>query len=343
MRDALKDRSYRATPLGLEVARYYRWKKNEWGATKQTLRDYEAILAKLAIFHADLELRDLEPPVGTERLRECWDYHWGERSARTRAKARSVWVDFFDWAIRERGLRGNPARALASPKKRAVKRDPFPPSFVERVIAGQDHLADRLGCRLVLEYALRRSELADVQIKSFDIERRRLTVTGGKGGTTRVLPIVEESFWRDLGALTLLERLGPDSYLLYSTDRRKIRCEPDEAEESLNVGRGRTIHYRYRTLRDFSKPKQGTAMHRWWYGCLERADLVDPGVTSGLHMHRGRHTVATEILRRTGNLAAAKEMLGHKDIKTTIDAYAQFDDTDLERVLKSIRGITEDE
>lgn len=33
MRDALRDRSYRATPLGREVARYYRWKKNEWGAT----------------------------------------------------------------------------------------------------------------------------------------------------------------------------------------------------------------------------------------------------------------------------------------------------------------------
>jgi hypothetical protein len=28
MRDALRDRSYRATSLGLEVAHYYRWKKN---------------------------------------------------------------------------------------------------------------------------------------------------------------------------------------------------------------------------------------------------------------------------------------------------------------------------
>jgi hypothetical protein len=56
MREALRDRSYRATPLGLEVARYYRWKKNEWGATADTLRDYEAILAKLALDHAELEL-----------------------------------------------------------------------------------------------------------------------------------------------------------------------------------------------------------------------------------------------------------------------------------------------
>jgi integrase/recombinase XerD len=39
MRNALRDRSCRATPLGLEIARYYRWKKNEWGATAETLRD----------------------------------------------------------------------------------------------------------------------------------------------------------------------------------------------------------------------------------------------------------------------------------------------------------------
>lgn len=79
MRDALRDRSYRATSLGLEVAHYYRWKKNEWGATAETLRDYEAILAKLALDHADLELSDLEPPIGTERLREFIDNRWGRR------------------------------------------------------------------------------------------------------------------------------------------------------------------------------------------------------------------------------------------------------------------------
>jgi len=73
----MKDKAYRATPLGLEAARYYRWKKNEWGATVETLRDYEAILAKLALDHADLERADFEPPMGTERLREFIDNRWG--------------------------------------------------------------------------------------------------------------------------------------------------------------------------------------------------------------------------------------------------------------------------
>jgi site-specific recombinase XerD len=117
--------AYRETPLGLEAARYYRWKKNEWGAAAETLRDYEAILAKRALDHADLELEDFEPPVGTERLREFIDNRWGERTPRTRAKIISVLRDFFSWAVRERGLHANPALPIFRPRKRDVARGTF--------------------------------------------------------------------------------------------------------------------------------------------------------------------------------------------------------------------------
>lgn len=63
--------------MGLEVAHFIRWFRNEYGATAETLRDYEAILAKLALDHADLELHDFEPPEGTtRRLREFIDERW---------------------------------------------------------------------------------------------------------------------------------------------------------------------------------------------------------------------------------------------------------------------------
>ena len=65
MREAVKDKSYRSTPVGLEVAQFIRWFRNEYGATSETLRDYEGILAKLAIDHADLDLAAFEPPEGT--------------------------------------------------------------------------------------------------------------------------------------------------------------------------------------------------------------------------------------------------------------------------------------
>lgn len=318
LREAVKDRTYRATPLGLEVARYYRWKKNEWGATKETMRDYEAILAKTALYHCDLDLPDFEPPVGQERLRECWDHYWGDRSARTRAKVRSVWVDFFDWAGRERGMHGNPARALASPKRRDTEqRELFGDSFVAKVIGSQEYLADRLGCILILTYALRRAELAGVRFKHFDLERRRLTVLG-KGGVARSVPIVDEPFWRDLGALELDIQAKPDWALLYRQDTR-----------------GTVVR------RDHSRPIVARSVHTWWYRCLRNAGVVegdrDSGSWRGLNMHRGRHTVATDILRKTGNIVAAQKLLGHRNVDTTIRSYARFDDSDLARVLLQMR------
>lgn len=49
----------------------------------------EAILAKLARDHADLELEDFEPPVGTDRLREFIDNRWGDKAGRTEQKRAS--------------------------------------------------------------------------------------------------------------------------------------------------------------------------------------------------------------------------------------------------------------
>ena len=48
MRAAVKDRSYQRTPVGVMVRRYLRWFRNEWGATPTTVRDYEAILARMS-------------------------------------------------------------------------------------------------------------------------------------------------------------------------------------------------------------------------------------------------------------------------------------------------------
>lgn len=324
LRDATKDKSYRATPLGLEVARYVRWKRNEWGAASGTIRDYEAILAKTASYFADLDLPDFEPPVGQERLRECWDHFWGDRTARTRSKVRSVWVDFFDWACRERGLHGNPARVLAAPKRRDVKRDVFSESFVRKVISSQTYLADRLGCILILEYGLRRAELGGVRFQDFDFERRRLAVTG-KGSKVRYVPVVEDAFWRDLGALTLEIQAQPEHHLLYS---RKGSNQAGPAS------------------RDHTRLVASQTVHRWWYRCLHQAGYVGSDRDKdfrGFNMHRGRHTVATDVLRKTGNIVAAQKLLGHSDIQTTARAYAHFDDSDLARVLESIRQVEVEE
>ena len=97
MRDAVKDKSYRAFPLGQEAGHYLRAKRKR--LTPSSYRDYESCLDKLARHFLDLEIGDLEPPVGTERLEEFLDAQWGEREGRTYNKNLSILRDFFKWAV----------------------------------------------------------------------------------------------------------------------------------------------------------------------------------------------------------------------------------------------------
>jgi integrase/recombinase XerD len=314
-REAVKNKAYRATPLGLEAARYYRWKKNEWGATAETLRDYEAILAKLALDHADLELADFAPPVGTERLREFVDHRWGDRTPRTRAKVISVLRDFFAWAVREGKLAGNPATPIFRPRKREVARGTFTPRDAAKAIASQPRLRDRVALLLLFRLGLRKSELARVQFKHYD--GRHLTVFG-KGGKVRYLPVVANDLRSSLEQHILERQAEPDEYLLY----------PEKLGPEFYGGPVGTIWENRR--KQLSSP----AMHRWWAKCLDRAGIPHRP------MHEARHTAITEFLRRTGNLKLAQMLAGHADIGTTANIYAHLDTSDLESALRALNQET---
>ena len=197
MREAVKDKSYRSTPVGLEVAHFIRWFRNEYGATTETLRDYEAILAKLAIDHADLELRDFEPPDGTTRLREFIDERWGEAAPRTRKKVRAVLMSFFKWAQAEFKLHGNPVVPIRSPRLRDVERELFSAEDVARIVESQPELRDRVALKLLFLMGLRKGELAATRYRDFDLGRRRLRVHG-KGGKIRHTPIPTEELRQEI-------------------------------------------------------------------------------------------------------------------------------------------------
>jgi integrase len=80
-----------------------------------------------------------------------------------------------------------------------------------------------------------------------------------------------------------------------------------------------------------------TALHRWWYGCFERAGVVSAGQTRGERMHKARHRLASACwTRRTGNLKAVQKLLGHASISTTADTYVDWDIDQLAETLSSI-------
>ncbi|HET6916839.1 MAG TPA: tyrosine-type recombinase/integrase [Acidimicrobiales bacterium] len=314
MREAVKDKSYRSTLLGLEVAHFMRWFRNEYGATAETLRDYESILSKLAVDHADLELADFEPPIGTTRLREFIDRRWGDSAPRTRKKVRAVLMSFFKWAQAEFKLHGNPVIAIRTPRLRDVERDLFSAEEIAIIITAQVELRDKVALKLLLMMGLRKGELASVRFRDFDLGRRRLRVHG-KGGKIRQTPIPTEELRQEIATLGL--RRDPVEHLLYPEKR----------------GPGGRLLWE-----DRRKPLSGPAMHRWWYRCLTRAGVVAEGTTSGKKMHGARYTAGTEFYLATGDIYATQQLLGHADVSTTANIYVQGSPADLEQKLDKVWG-----
>lgn len=335
MRDAVKDKSYRAFPIGGEVGHYLRWKRGV--LADKSYRDYESCLDKLARHFADLELKDLEPPVGSERLEEFLDYQWGDQSPRTYNKNLSMLRDFFKWTVKKGKLTGDPTTVLDRRKARGVERHVFTESQEANIVASQPGLRDRLALRILFHTGIRKNGLRLMQFKHFDYERRRVTVSW-KGGEFVQVPIVDPHIWTDLERHVLEWEAHPEDFLLPSQKSVWRGYDRDTG-----VSLSQMIEYRVRPDKNgptaSPRPMSEHAIHDWWYLCLERAGLVAKGQRSGERMHQTRHTAGQRLLDKTGgNLKAVQKLLHHKSIQTTGDIYTDWDLAQLEAVMREALG-----
>jgi integrase/recombinase XerC len=318
LRDAVKDKSYRATSLGTMVGRYLRWLRNEYGATPATVRDYEAILARMS-----LTLADREPiEVSIDDLRDLIDL-WSTQSARTRQKVTSVVRSFWGWMEEQGHIAISPAARIRRPRAERRVARVLPLNARPRLLSQAKHPRDRLGLFCLLVLGLRRAELAGIQIRDFDADRGLLRVYG-KGQKERLLPL-RGPILTELRLMLSsdLPHVGRppqgDDYLLYP-----IR--------TLTAGKGSEGQLLRRKVASPKDKPSPQAIHRWWYRQAQAAGLVGPGTTSGLNMHQARHTFAME-LRRVAGIDAASHALGHADLNTTLGIYGHFDDSDLETAM----------
>jgi site-specific recombinase XerD len=231
----------------------------------------------LARLAYDLAHLSLEE-VTTEHVRSVLDEHWGELAPATRANRLSAIKSFFEWAVEERGLGENPAARIKPPKKKHVERHAYRPDVIEQLRRGQPSLRDQIGVQLPGVLAFRRNELRLLQIKDFDLTRNEVLIHG-KGGKVVVLPIGQPDLISDLH-LHLIDR-KPDEYFLYPRNDR-------------------------------SRPMSSAAVHRWFKKCLERA-----GLPTSIQMHELRHSAADNLLRATGNVVLAQQLLRHESLATT--------------------------
>lgn len=81
IRDAMKDKSYQLTPIGMQVAAYLQAKRKR--LSDESYRDYESGLDKLARYFPDLRAEDFEPPTAQNVSKSSWTTN-GATAPRTR-------------------------------------------------------------------------------------------------------------------------------------------------------------------------------------------------------------------------------------------------------------------
>ena len=291
-----KDQRYRVTALGPSVESYLRWKENDDGAAAATLDSYERVLARLCV-----GVDKAPGAVTTDDLRSVRDgFTRGQRR-----KATAVLKDFFKWLYEEEQIPSDPASRLRYPKRvETIIEGLFDDNEKRAIVAAQSDVMDRVGVLLLLRAGLRQAEMRNVRVRDVNLIECYVIVRRGKGDKPRTVPIkgelvraLDELFLTDVEGLNRPRR--SDEYLL---------CP--------KRGGGRSL------VRDPSRSMSKRGAHEWWYRCLQRAGVVEAGVTSGRRMHLSRHTYATDLGRATGwSVAAVSKNLGHKSGKTTMDLY----------------------
>jgi integrase/recombinase XerC len=217
--------------------------------------------------------------------------HAGGLGPRSVQRRLSAVRGFFNYLLRERVVRSNPALDVRAPK--AAKRLPGTLD-VDQInqlldIPPEDALAVRDKAIMELFYSsgLRLDELVSLDIAHLDLADRTVRVLG-KGRKTRVVPVGKH-------ALDAIARWLKERATLAAT-----------GEQALFVGaRGERLG-----ARAIQKRIAGWARQQ--------------GLGRHVHPHLFRHSFATHLLESSQDLRGVQELLGHANISTT-QVYTHLD------------------
>lgn len=226
---------------------------------------------------------------------------------------------FFRFLEREGHVRGNPARAVATPRaSRALPRTlsvEETASIVEVGPDGADGLSARDRALLELLYAtgLRVSELVALDLEDLDLASRQLR-TLGKGRKERIVPFGAKAE-AALREYLKVRGQGGRERDEPGTRRRRGGPRPPRSASAvfLNAAGGRLTDRSVRRI-------------------LDRA-LRLAGVTRHASPHAIRHSFATHLLAAGADLRTIQELLGHASLSTT----QKYTHLDAERLIEVYR------
>ncbi|HEX6574529.1 MAG TPA: integron integrase [Gemmatimonadaceae bacterium] len=177
---------------------------------------------------------------------------------------------------------------------------------------------DRLIVSLLYGSGLRILECVSLRVKDIDLERREITVRGGKGNKDRRTPLAQS-------AVHEVKRQLRSSRRVWQSDRRRharvTGIDGALARKLPNADREWSWFYVFPATRTFVDSSEVLRRHHLHATQVQRALGVaarSAGITKRVTCHVFRHSFATHLLESGSDIRTIQQLLGHSDLSTTM-------------------------
>ncbi len=175
------------------------------------------------------------------------------------------------------------------------------PSDVQKLLLSASNFRDRCLLKTLWWLGVRRSELISLDVRDFDEKRKRMTVHKGKGGKTRVIPIINDEYLSDLLMLIGSRKTGP----IFLSNRNRAMSLRSVNRIVANLG--------------------------------AQAGIVNPNPRlSHLNPHLFRHSIARFLKSKRFSAEWIQNFLGHESYKTTMDMYGTLSIDEMQEVAERL-------
>ncbi|MGF1759017.1 tyrosine recombinase XerC [Photobacterium sagamiensis] len=287
-------------PASLEkpLQRFYEYLRSERELSLHTQKNYKRQLTTIAEQLVELGVSDWQT------VDAGWVRQLASKGMRDGLKASSLSMrlsslrSFFDYLVRQKVLKANPAKGVAAPRKaRPLPKNLDVDEMAQLLNVNEDDplsIRDRAMMELMYGAGLRLAELVNLDVRNISLSKGDIRVIG-KGDKERIVPFAG------------LAREWVANWL-------KVRGSLAAADEpGLFVSkRGNRI-----STRNVQK-----RMAEWGQ---------KQAVSSHINPHKLRHSFATHMLESSGDLRAVQELLGHANLSTT-QIYTHLDFQHLAKV-----------
>jgi len=168
------------------------------------------------------------------------------------------------------------------------------PAEIKKVIYAAKNFRDRCLVKTFAHTAIRRAELAALNIRDIDFNRNLIEIRNGKGGKSRTVPMSGD-LANDLGHLIGYRKSGP----VFLSQR----------DGPLTL---RQVNWIVAQVGKASGVKNPNSRYQY------------------ITCHLFRHSFAREWKRHGGSIETLSKILGHTSVKTTLDEYGTEDLADVQ-------------